>query len=68
MYKRQPQEGIVEGHFSPDQSQKISKIGQLRLGVPMIIANTDFTPDILSKYSISDMITGYGVAQSVIHY
>jgi glutamate dehydrogenase/leucine dehydrogenase len=63
-----PQEGIVEGHFSPNQSQKISKIGQLRLGVPMIIANTDFTPDILSKYSISDMITGYGVAQSVIHY
>tara|TARA_Y100000589_G_scaffold285276_1_gene284670 strand:+ start:268 stop:1500 length:1233 start_codon:yes stop_codon:yes gene_type:complete len=63
-----PQEGIVEGHFSPNQSQKISKIGQLRLGVPMIIANTDFTPDIARKYSVSDMITGYGVAQSVIHY
>lgn len=63
-----PQEGIVEGHFSPNQSQKISKIGQLRLGVPMIIANKDFTPDIARKYSVSDMITGYGVAQSVIHY
>ncbi len=63
-----PQEGIVEGHFSPDKAQKISKIGQLRLGVPMIIANTDFTPDIARKYSVSDMITGYGVAQSVIHY
>ena len=63
-----PQEGIVEGHFNPNKSQKISKIGQLRLGVPMIIANPDFSPDINKKYSVSDMITGYGVAQSVIHY
>lgn len=63
-----PQEGIVEGHFSPNKSVKISKIGQLRLGVPMIIANKDFTPDFNEKFTISDMITGYGVAQSVIHY
>lgn len=63
-----PQEGIVEGHFSPNKSIKISKIGQLRLGVPMIIANRDFTPDFNEKFTISDMITGYGVAQSVIHY
>ena len=63
-----PQEGIVEGHFNPDKSQKISKIGQLRLGVPMVIANPEFSPDINKKYSVSDMITGYGVAQSVIHY
>ena len=63
-----PQEGIVEGHFRPNKSIKISKIGQLRLGVPMIIANRDFTPDFAEKFTISDMITGYGVAQSVIHY
>jgi glutamate dehydrogenase/leucine dehydrogenase len=63
-----PQEGIVEGHFSPNKSLKISKIGQLRQGVPMIIANKDFTPDFKEKFTISDMITGYGVAQSVIHY
>ena len=48
--------------------KKISKIGQLRLGVPMVIANPEFSPDIKKKYSVSDMITGYGVAQSVIHY
>ncbi len=63
-----PQEGIVEGHFNPNKSQKISKIGQLRMGVPMIIANSDFSPDVSKKYSVSDMITGYGVAESVIHY
>lgn len=63
-----PQEGIVEGHFKPNQSQKISKIGQLRLGVPMVIANPDYSPDISQKFSIADMITGFGVAQSVIHY
>ena len=63
-----PQEGIVEGHFNPNKSQKIAKIGQLRLGVPMVIANPEFSPDVKKKYSVSDMITGYGVAQSVIHY
>ncbi len=47
-----PQEGIVEGHFSPNKSIKISKIGQLRLGVPMIIANRDFTPDFNEKFTI----------------
>lgn len=63
-----PQEGIVEGHYKPKQSEKIKKIGQLRLGVPMIIGNPDFSPDLDRKYTISDMITGYGVAESVIHY
>lgn len=63
-----PQEGIVQGHFNPSQSQKISKIGQLRLAVPMVIANADFSPDTSKKISIADMITGFGVAQSVIHF
>lgn len=63
-----PQEGIVQGYFTPNKPQKISKIGQLRLGVPMVIANQNFTPNHLERYTISDMITGYGVAQSVIHY
>jgi len=63
-----PQEGIVEGHYKPKQSEKIKKIGQLRLGVPMIIGNPAFSPDLNRKYTISDMITGYGVAESVVHY
>ncbi len=63
-----PQEGIVNGHYAPSKSEKIKKIGQLRIGVPSIIANQKYTPDVERKYTVSDMITGYGVAQSVVHY
>src|SRR5690606_12594948 len=30
--------------------------------------NPTFTPDLDRKYTIDDMITGYGVAQSVMHF
>ncbi|MFT4898762.1 MAG: glutamate dehydrogenase/leucine dehydrogenase [Flavobacteriales bacterium] len=63
-----PQEGIVNGFYNPNDADKIKKIGQLRLGVPSVIANPAYTPDYNLRYSISDMITGYGVAQSIIHY
>lgn len=63
-----PQEGIVVGHFNPKDSEKIKKIGQLRLGVSTVIANAKLSPSIEKKYGVADMITGYGVAQSVIQY
>jgi len=63
-----PQEGIVSGHFSPTDTEKIVKIGQLRSGVSKIIEIEKYSPDINYKYTISDMITGYGVAQSILHY
>lgn len=63
-----PQEGIVNGHFNPSKRDKIHKIGQLRLGVSKVIEDPQFSPDIKRKYVIADMITGYGVAESVKHY
>lgn len=63
-----PQEGIVNGFCNPSSADKIRKIGQLRMGIPSVIANANFTPSIEKKYTVSDLITGYGVAQSVIHY
>lgn len=63
-----PQEGVVVGHYGMNDAQTIKAIGQLRLGIPMVIANPSFTPDPLKKYTISDLITGYGVAQSVAHF
>lgn len=62
-----PQEGIVNGFFHPNEAQKVHKIGQLRLGVSKVIEDKDFTPDVTKKYTIADLITGYGVAESVIH-
>ncbi len=63
-----PQEGIVNGHFRPNDAQKINKLGQLRQGVAKIIEDAQYTPALHKKYRIADMITGYGVAQSVYHY
>lgn len=63
-----PQEGVFNGHFQPRESQKINRIGQLRNGVLKVIEDDQFSPDVTRKYVVADMITGYGVAQSVAHY
>lgn len=63
-----PQEGVFTGHFQPREAQKINRIGQLRQGVLKAIETADYSPDIAKKYVIADMITGYGVAESVKHY
>ena len=63
-----PQEGVLTGHYNPTEPQKIKKIGQLRNGVVKVIENPNFSPDLKKKYTIADMITGYGVAESVKHY
>jgi glutamate dehydrogenase/leucine dehydrogenase len=63
-----PQEGVFNGHFQPREAQKINRIGQLRQGVLQVIEDTDLSPDVSRKYVVADMITGYGVAESVKHY
>ena len=64
-----PQEGVLTGHFNPTDSEKIHKIGQLRQGVSKVIEDASFSPDTSRKYCVADMITGYGVWQSVeAHY
>jgi glutamate dehydrogenase/leucine dehydrogenase len=63
-----PQEGIFNGHFKPTVADKINRIGQLRLGVIKVIEDTRFSPDLSRKYTVADMLTGYGVAEAVKHY
>lgn len=63
-----PQEGIVNGHLKPTEGQKINIIGQLRYGVSKIIEDKAYIPASNEKYAIADMITGYGVAESVKHF
>lgn len=63
-----PQEGVFNGHFKPTEADKINRIGQLRQGVIKVIENGKFSPDINKKYTVADMITGYGVAEAVRHY
>jgi len=63
-----PQEGVFNGHFQPREAQKINRIGQLRYGVLKVLEDTNYSPNVDRKYVVADMITGYGVAQSIKHY
>lgn len=63
-----PQEGIVTGHFHPTEELRIQKICQLRGGVSMPVANPAYTPDPERKYLVADLITGWGVSESVRHF
>ncbi|APZ46527.1 amino acid dehydrogenase [Polaribacter reichenbachii] len=63
-----PQEGIFNGHFKPSEADKINRIGQLRMGVIKVIEDEAFSPDLSRKYTVADMLTGYGVAEAVKHY
>mgnify|MGYP000879397503 CR=1 FL=1 len=63
-----PQEGVVNGHFSPRENEKIHKIGQLRYGVSKVLEDPLFSPDVSRKYVVADMITGFGVSESIRHY
>ena len=63
-----PQEGVFNGHFKPTEADKINRIGQLRLGVVKVLEGSNYSPDPLRKYTVADMITGFGVAEAVKHY
>lgn len=63
-----PQEGVFNGHFKPSEADKINRIGQLRQGVVKVIENPIYSPDVNQKYTVADMITGFGVAEAVRHF
>ena len=63
-----PQEGVFNGHFQPSEADKINRIGQLRQGVIKVLENAKYSPDISRKYTVADMITGFGVAEAVRQY
>jgi glutamate dehydrogenase/leucine dehydrogenase len=63
-----PQEGVFNGHFKPTEADKINRIGQLRLGVIKVLESGKYSPSTARKYTVADMITGYGVAEAVRHY
>ena len=63
-----PQEGVVNGHYRATEPQKIQKLGQLRQGVIKVVEDATFSPNLARKYTVADLITGYGVAEAVRHY
>ena len=63
-----PQEGVINGHYHAQVNERIHQIGQLRYGVSKVLEDLNFSPDVKRKYVVADMITGYGVAESIRHY
>ena len=64
-----PQEGIVKGHLQPTEGQQINIIGQLRYGCTKIVEDPEYVPEGGAiKHAVADLITGYGVAESVRHF
>tara|TARA_B100000902_G_scaffold370625_1_gene395895 strand:+ start:289 stop:1530 length:1242 start_codon:yes stop_codon:yes gene_type:complete len=63
-----PQEGIFSGHYHPSSPEKINRIGQLRYGVKKKIIDVNYSPDLNKDIMVADMITGFGVSESVKHY
>lgn len=63
-----PQEGVFYGHFMPTENEKGKIIQQLKEGVLKVIEDKKYSPDPSRKYVIADMITGFGVAESVKHF
>ena len=63
-----PQEGVFNGHFRPTEADKINRIGQLRQGVIKVLENPKYSPDVTRKFTVADMVTGYGVAEAARHF
>lgn len=67
-----PQEGVMRGHFglSPFGAQNDAQVGKkisnLQQGVVKAVTDKKYVPE--SGFTVSDMITGWGVAESVRHY
>ena len=65
---RHPQEGVLVGHYNPDKKEKTIKIDQLKKGVLLDVEHSSLIPGDSKSYTVADLITGYGTAESVRHF
>lgn len=63
-----PQEGVLTGHFSYNAVEKDLILGQLDQGCKLPVVRSPFCAEKSGKYNVADMVTGWGVAESVKHY
>ena len=63
-----PLEGVINGHYGKSKDNKKKIIQNLSEGVPLKVTTKELTPNIERKYSVGDLITGYGVSEAVLHY
>ncbi len=63
-----PQEGVLTGHYNPSEKVKTRKIKQLQEGVLLPVNREDLSPGGNREYTVADLITGYGTAESARHF
>lgn len=64
-----PQEGVLQGYFNPNPSMRDQILWQLAEGVRRRVTHWDYAPTTDAKHiTVSDMVTGYGVAMAVRHF
>jgi glutamate dehydrogenase/leucine dehydrogenase len=63
-----PQEGVVSGHYGKNNPHFTLQIENLKSGVLLEVKNTDFRPAGNQRITVADLITGYGVAESIKHF
>jgi glutamate dehydrogenase/leucine dehydrogenase len=62
-----PQEGTVRGLYGANDTLVNNRLKQLQIGVSKTIDNELYAPT-GKGYRIADMVTGYGVSESIRHY
>ncbi|MFW0794883.1 Glu/Leu/Phe/Val dehydrogenase dimerization domain-containing protein [Gordonia sp. CPCC 205515] len=63
-----PMMGVVNGHYGSAAGDNAQRVDQLRHGVVKNVTDPRFAPDDTGRHTVADLITGWGVAESVRHY
>ncbi|NOT36508.1 MAG: amino acid dehydrogenase [Saprospiraceae bacterium] len=63
-----PQEGVLQGYFNYPDDKKQLILKQLDHGCKLPVKHPLYSVDIVGNFTVADMITGYGVAESVRHF
>ncbi len=62
-----PQEGVFNGHYHPQPEKREQGIRNLRKGVLLPVHSNELSPA-PGRYTVADLITGFGVAESFRHF
>lgn len=61
-----PQEGVLQGHFHGNYKEE--KAFRLSEGTSKVVRDDKYMLDKRRTYTIADLVSGYSVAESVLHY
>lgn len=61
-----PQEGILQGHF--DGKDKVERARRLSNGAGRIVKDKRYLPNNHGTYTVADLVSGFSVSESVVHF